>query len=473
MYWYPLPMQTHPQHQPPSQGQHLPPMPMSPRNPSANLPPSTPTLPHTAPTPIHAPIPPQPLSHQSASLGGLAPSPSTPSATPKTLNAASSSFVPRKAITVSLKTPDGVEVDLENRRTVSTSNTPSTIRQGSPGTSNRKSAGIRIESEDQRKQRLAEEGQKARVKAEAEERERKEKEFKLREEEERKRKEAEAEKERIQKAEEEGRLKKEEEERKKREEEERKKIEEEKRLRREEEEREAQRIQEEEERRHRQEEEERRAAEEKAKKEEEERLQREKEERERVEREQADHERLARETEEKRLAEEAEKKAAEALAQTPDGRDMEDGEIFEDQDTPPPDQDGKEKVRETLRIDTTTPAIGRRRHPGPLDLEEAKKSNIAGPQSALATARIISDIHSVPYPDGVSSPNPALNQNAKEGKFRCVTEYDELILLLTLSFIDTTEISSYNSCRSVRRSLFRYPLLMRLASNPSTRHPFT
>ena len=44
------------------------------------------------------------------------------------------------------------------------------------------------------------------------------------------------------------------------------------------------------------------------------------------------------------------------------------------------------------------------RHPGPLDLEEAKKSNIAGPQSALATARIISDIHSVPYPEGVSQP---------------------------------------------------------------------
>ena len=69
----------------------------------------------------------------------------------------------------------------------------------------------------------------------------------------------------------------------------------------------------------------------------------------------------------------------------------------------------------------TTPAIGRRRHPRPLDLEEAKKPNIAGPQSALVTARIISDILSVPYPEGMSSPNPALNQNAKEGKFWCVT----------------------------------------------------
>jgi len=70
---------------------------------------------------------------------------------------------------------------------------------------------------------------------------------------------------------------------------------------------------------------------------------------------------------------------------------MEEVEILEDQDTPPP----RDQVREGLRIDTTTPAIGRRRHPGPLDLEEAKNSNIAappGPQSALATARIISDI---------------------------------------------------------------------------------
>src|SRR5258707_7854095 len=112
-----MPMQAHPQHQPPPQGQHLPlhpAMPMSPRNPSANIQPSTPTLPHSLPTPVHAPIPP-PLSHQSASLGGMAPSPSTPSSTTKTLNATSSSFVPRKA--VSLKTPDGVQLDWEKRRT--------------------------------------------------------------------------------------------------------------------------------------------------------------------------------------------------------------------------------------------------------------------------------------------------------------------------------------------------------------------
>jgi translation initiation factor 4G len=115
-------------------------------------------------------------------------------------------------------------------------------------------------------------------------------------------------------------------------------------------------------------------------------LQREKEEREKAEREQAEQERLAREAEAKRLAEEAEKKVVE---QTPGGRanEVEEGEIFDDQDTPSQNQDGRDKVRESLCIDTNAPAIGRRRHPGPLDLEEAKKSNIAGPQSALATAR--------------------------------------------------------------------------------------
>src|SRR5260221_4918189 len=111
-----MPMQAHPQHQPP-QGQHLPhhsAMPMSPRNPAANLQPSTPTLPHALPTPVHAPIP-----HPSGSLGGLTPSPSPTIPTTKTLNATSSSFVPRKAVTVSSKTPDGVAlVELHQPRTL-------------------------------------------------------------------------------------------------------------------------------------------------------------------------------------------------------------------------------------------------------------------------------------------------------------------------------------------------------------------
>src|SRR6267154_2745659 len=54
MYWYlTIPMQAHPQHQPPlPQGQHQPTMLMSPQNTSANLQPSTTTmLSHPLPTP--------------------------------------------------------------------------------------------------------------------------------------------------------------------------------------------------------------------------------------------------------------------------------------------------------------------------------------------------------------------------------------------------------------------------------------
>jgi len=41
-------------------------------------------------------------------------------------------------------------------------------------------------------------------------------------------------------------------------------------------------------------------------------------------------------------------------------------------------QDGKDKIRESLRIDTTTAAIGRRWHPGPLDLEEGEAAGKCG-----------------------------------------------------------------------------------------------
>jgi translation initiation factor 4G len=40
--------------------------------------------------------------------------------------------------------------------------------------------------------------------------------------------------------------------------------------------------------------------------------------------------------------------------------------------------------------------------------------------SALTTARFISDINAIQYPDGVVSPRHDLNENAKEGKFRSV-----------------------------------------------------
>ena len=95
-----------------------------------------------------------------------------------------------------------------------------------------------------------------------------------------------------------------------------------------------------------------------------------------------------------------------------------------------------------------------------------KRPDIAGPQSALATTRIISDILCVPYPEGASSPNQALNQNANEGKFRCVTVALRMKLFLTPPLTDMTENSCSNSGRSVRRSHPLYLPLMQLALNP-------
>ncbi|KAF9485987.1 hypothetical protein BDN70DRAFT_870471 [Pholiota conissans] len=439
--WYqppPMPMQP-PHGQPPHTGPHMgPPMPMSPRNPPSSLQgPGTPiSHTHTLP-PVHPSHPPPAISHASTSMGGLTSPPPTPSsASIPRLNAGSSAFVPRAKVT--LKKEDGTEVNLENfaaksipapvpSTTASPSPQGSVYRQGSPGTPNRRPTSVRIESEDQRKRRLAEEQQKekeaARVKAEAEEKVRKEKEeaeLKVKEAEEKKWKEEEAEKERIRKEEEAKRLK----------------LEEEERLRKEEEEREAQRLREEEERKRKEEEEEaRRVAEEKAKKEEEERL-----EKERIEKEKAEQEAKEAEAERLRIEQEAAKKEAEAAA-TPEPASesskeaTEDGEVVEDKvaEGPAP-ADAKEKLKDGLRINTNpvpiSPSFDRKR-PGPLDLTGAKTISAAGAATPgpLATARIIADINTVQYPEGVRSPHPELNQNAKEGKFR----YDREFLLQFMS----------------------------------------
>ncbi|KDR75692.1 hypothetical protein GALMADRAFT_248310 [Galerina marginata CBS 339.88] len=453
--WYP-PMPMPPPHaQHPQPGQHMPPhggMPMSPRNPPSSLQgPGTPTLSHAhaLPPPVHAQHPPPVLSHASNSIGGLTSPPPTPSSAsipPNRLNAGSSAFVPRAKVT--LKKEDGTEVNIENLKhtqtpapTAATSSPQGTVyRQGSPGTPNRRPASIRIESEDQRKQRLAEEEakekEKARVKAEAEEKVRKEKdeaERKVKEAEQKKKREEEAEKERIRKQEEEK-------------EKERLRKEEDERLRKEEEERESQRLRDEEERKRKEaaEAETKRVAEERARKEEEERLLLEQQAREEKEKaEKAELERLAKEAkeaEEQRIRleeEEAAKKAQEQAKVEPepelDGKSestTEEGEVVDDAqeiEIPAPSND---KPKEILRINTgaISPGVHRPR-PGPLDLSGAKQANIPASQTALATARIIADITTVQYPEGVSSPRPDLNQGAKEGKFR----YDREFLLQFMS----------------------------------------
>ena len=82
-------------------------------------------------------------------------------------------------------------------------------------------------------------------------------------------------------------------------------------------------------------------------------------------------------------------------------------------------KDGKDKPKDGLCINTTSiisPTTNKRR-PGPLDLTGAIRS--ASPVVAvLATAHVIANITTVPYPEGVHSPHPDLNQNVKNGKFR-------------------------------------------------------
>lgn len=75
---------------------------------------------------------------------------------------------------------------------------------------------------------------------------------------------------------------------------------------------------------------------------------------------------------------------------------------------------------------TTTPAeasatAGSTKRPEPLDLSKSAAVSdevITAPGSALSHARIIEDLTAIPYPDAFKSPDPALNQDAKPGKFR-------------------------------------------------------
>ena len=411
---------------------------MSPRNPpSAIQGPSTPTLSHTIASPAHPPPLPSALAHSSNSLGLTSPpaTPSTPSISANRLDVSSRTFVPRAASKLTIKKADGTEVSLEglakSTPTPPTTAVPSpqnvVLRQGSPGTPNRRPTSIRMETEDQHKNRLAEQEQNDKLKAEAADKEKKEKE---KAEAERKAKVAEE----IRNLEIAARLEKEQKEL-------RRKQQEEERVRKEAEALELQRLKEEEERKLKLKQEEERIL--KAKQEEEKALrlaqERAKEEKERKEKEEREEqERLKKLAEEARLRleEEAAAKAkAEAISKPKleekvkaelevhksDGKadgQLEDSKIV-DTETPKSMEDGKDKPKDGLRINTTsiTSPTSDKRRPGPLDLTGAIRS--ASPVvAALATARVIADIATVPYPEGVHSPHPDLNQNVKNGKFR-------------------------------------------------------
>ncbi|KAH9855961.1 hypothetical protein C2E23DRAFT_901267 [Lenzites betulinus] len=385
-HWMPpphMPQQPHPPQGPPGS---IPGMPMSPRGQQPSLhPPGTPTMQPAMPPNAHPQHPsPSPHMHTS-SLSSISSTPSTPASSTapgggiSRLNSNASSFTPKRVV---IKSESGQEVDLERFK----KQAPAVSSPVVPNSPARRPVSVRIETEDAKRKRMAEEEAAKRKEKEAEESKKKEAEDKARREEEaRKKEEAEVQK------------KKEEEERRKKEEEERirKETEEKERLRKEAEEKERQA----------------REAEEKVRKEEEERKRKE---------------------EETRVAKEADElaKAAAAVAAEAKPEPSEEGEVQEPLDAA--DEAAKEEAKDkvpdkaSLRIDTSlTPGDGKRR-PGRLDLSSTKSNAIPAPlPSALATARIIEDIGSIAYPEGISSPKPELNVNAKQGKFR----YDRDFLL--------------------------------------------
>ncbi|OJT05714.1 hypothetical protein TRAPUB_3457 [Trametes pubescens] len=304
--------------------------------------------------------------------------PTTPSSTiplngRPLLNPNASAFTSKHII---IKSESGQEVDLERFK----KQAPAVSSPIVPSSPARRPVSVRIETEEAKRKRLAEEEAAKRKEKEkdAEVNAKKAAEEKARRDEEmRKSEEAEAQK-------------------KREEEEQRKKLEEE-RLRKEEEEKERLRKEAEEKDRLA------REAEEKARKEEEERKLKE---------------------EEERAAKEAEEKAKAAASAATKPEPSEEGEVAESLDAA--DEAAKEEAKDKvsdkapLRIDTSLNSDGKRR-PGRLDLSSTKNNAIPAPlPSALATARIIEDIGSIEYPEGILSPKPELNMNAKQGKFRFV-----------------------------------------------------
>ena len=92
--------------------------------------------------------------------------------------------------------------------------------------------------------------------------------------------------------------------------------------------------------------------------------------------------------------------------------------------------------KEHLRIDTSLPSPEhQRRRPDPLNLQATINSNIAPPlPSALATARHIEDINRITYPQGIKSPRVELNVNTQKGKFRYVLNIYALVYFFLTQF---------------------------------------
>lgn len=336
-----------------------------------------------------------------------------------------------------------MEVDLEALKKHSPQPPTVPIPPPSPVTTSRRTASVRIESEESKRKR-EEQARLEQEKKDAEEREKKERE------------------ERKQKEEEEAKRK------------------EEARRREEEEKREQERIQKEEE------EKERLRLEEDRKRKEEVRLE---EERKRAEKEKEDKECAEREAEERRQQEalrleeaELEAKEAQDVVESPseDSKEPEEGEVVENGEVLDTQVNGDftskppKAPKETLRIDTSSmppPLEIPRRRPGPLDINAAKRDMSTPPLSALATARNIERLQDIEYPEGIRSPKEDLNKDAKDGKFRYVNVVRALVFSHVHLPAGTTATSLCSLWCSARRSHPTFHHWTFWVSNPWTSQP--
>jgi len=439
---------------------------MSPRNQPLPLQqvPGTPSQSHAIP-PVHQP-PHSSVHRPPPSVTSPPPTPSAPTARPTSLSANAGAFVPGKKI--SIKFPNsGQEVSVESLKHTPPAPTPVPPSPPSVKKDIRRQP-IRIESQEQKEKRLAEERAKegenqersgpseASVRANEDAARRETEEHERREADERKAKE---EAERIEKE------RKEAEERAAQEERQRKEAEE-RAVRQEAERKEA----------------EARAAREAREKDEqekerlrlEEELRAQREALEIAETERAEQERLRKlqeeEEEEVRAREEAERQRkaeedavkasadAQVIADDPEPTSLpEDGEVEDDvpqhaefssankgvpalPSSPAPhvivELPPKPLEKELLRIDTSLPSSEhQRKRPGPLNLQATINTSVAPPlPSALATARHIEDINRITYPQGIKSPRLELNVNTQKGKFRYVPNSHVLVHLLLTKF---------------------------------------
>lgn len=86
----------------------------------------------------------------------------------------------------------------------------------------------------------------------------------------------------------------------------------------------------------------------------------------------------------------------------------------QDDTTSTPQGEPKEKVEGLSCTNASKPD---RKRPIPLDLSGTGSASNSH-SSVFTAARVIDDITRISYPEGISSPKPELNANAKNGKFR-------------------------------------------------------